>query len=153
MKTKSFLANTVIALSLLAGSVPVLAGGGDVCDKDARQAASSSPGHGEKPLRRLIERLDLSPAQRERINTIVAGQRNTLLNKRQSLRDIHQQLYRAASHEDYDAAQVDQLLEQQSRLAAEMTAQRTDMVQKIYQQITPQQQATFQSMRHRHHRG
>lgn len=153
MKTKSFIANTVIALSLLAGSATVLAGGGNVCDKGVKQAASSSPGHGKKPMHRLMERLDLSPAQRERIENIVAGQRNALLNKRRSLQDIHQQLYQAASHEDYDAAQVNQLLEQQSRLAAEMARQRSDMVQKIYQQITPQQQATFQSMRHRHPRG
>lgn len=153
MKTKSFVVNTVIAVSLLAGSAPVLASGGDVCDKGAKQAAYNSLGHGEKPMHRLMETLDLSPAQRERIRNIVAGQRSALLNKRQSLRDIHQKLYRVASHDDYDAAQVNQLIEQQSRLAAEMARQRTDMLQKIYQQITPQQQAKFQSMRHRHHRG
>ncbi|MDR9435645.1 MAG: Spy/CpxP family protein refolding chaperone [Thiohalophilus sp.] len=156
MKMKPFAVNTVIAVSLLAGgSTLALATGGEVCDKGAKQAAYNSPGRDEKPMHRVMETLDLSQAQREQIKHIVAGQRGELQNKRQALRNIRHQLYTAASGDNYDAARVNQLIEQQSRLAADMTRQRTDMIQKIYRQMTPQQQAKFQSMRHRyrHHIG
>lgn len=156
MKMKPFAVNTVITLSLLVGgNTAVLASEGDECNQDAKQAAYPASGHGEKPMHRLMETLDLSPAQREQIKNIVAGQRNELLSKRQSLREVRQKLYNAANRDDYDAAQIKQLIEEQSRLAAEMTRQRTDMLQKIYRKMTAQQQAQFQSMRHRyrHHRG
>ncbi len=156
MKMKPFAVNTVIAISLLVGGTTLaLSADSEVCDKSAKQAAYNSPGRSEKPMHRLMQTLDLKPGQREQIKHIVAGQRGELLNKRRALQDIRQKLYRAASRDDYDAAQVKQLIEQQSALAADMTRQRADMMQKIYRQMTPQQQAEFQSMRHRyrHHRG
>jgi len=157
MKMKPFAINTVIAISLLAGgTTQALATGGEACDQGAKQAAYHPPGPMHRlPIHRQIETLDLTPAQQEQIKNIVAEQRDELLNKRQALREIRQKLYSAASREDYDAAQVKQLIEEQSSLAADMTRQRTDMMQKIYRQMTAQQQAKFQSMRHRyrHSRG
>lgn len=156
MEMKFFAVNTVIAISLLAGGTTLaLATGGEVCDQGAKQATYHPPGHDDTPMRRrpmhqLMETLDLTPGQQEQIKNIVAEQRNELVKKRQALREIRQKLYSAASREDYDAAQVKQLIDEQSRLAATMTRQRTDMMQKIYRQMTPQQQAKFQSIRHRY---
>lgn len=151
MKMKPFAINTVIAVSLLAsGTTLALATADEVCDKGAKQAAFPSPGRGEKPMQQIIDTLDLSPARQQQIQHIVAGQRGELHNKRQALREIRHKLYRAASGDDYDAAQVEQLIEQQATLAADLASQRADMMQKIYRQMTAQQQAEFQSMRHRY---
>ena len=151
MKMKPFALNTVIAVSLLAGGTTLaLATAGEACDKGAKQAALPSPGQSKQPMQQLIETLDLSPAQQQQIKHIVAGQRGELHHKRQALREIRQQLYRAASRDDYDATQVEQLIAQQATLAADLASQRADMMQKIYRQMTAQQQTKFQLLRHRY---
>ncbi|MGM0678869.1 MAG: Spy/CpxP family protein refolding chaperone, partial [Pseudomonadota bacterium] len=104
MKIKPFAVQTMLAISLLAGgSTLALAAGGEQC------------GEGDKTcLPRLMEKLELGPAQRKQIRHIFTQQRGELQEQHRALRDVRRKLYNAASRDDYAAVQVKQLIKKQS---------------------------------------
>lgn len=156
MKTKAVIISTILASSVLAGGIGLAQAGPDrVCLKDRQHADYSQHRHAGRSGHGMLDKLDLEPAQRDKITALMQENRDQLKEQRQAMRELRRQMHQAVSSEDYDETTIQQLAEKKARLSTEMSVQRIGMLRQIYQQLTPEQQETFRSLRQRdrHYRG
>lgn len=158
MRMKQIFVSSVMAASLLAtGLGAAYASPGEVCDKGGKHASYKSDHHkqGGKHMDRLMDKLELDQAQRDKVSTALEKNRANMQEQRHAMRDIRRQMHEAATSEAYDTARVKQLAEKKARIGAELGMQRNKTFHDIYQLLTPEQQARFQSMKNKrqHHSG
>ena len=152
MKTKVVILSTILAGGVLAGSLGLAqASPYRFCLKDRQHADYSQHRHAGKSMHGMLVALDLEPAQRDKIKAIMQENRDQLKDQRQAMRELRQQMHQSISSEDYDETKVQQLAREKARLSGEMSVQRIVMLRQIYQQLTPEQQETFRSLRQRDH--
>jgi Spy/CpxP family protein refolding chaperone len=108
--------------------------------------ASAHPGHerihrshfgGEPTFARLIEKLDLSDAQRQSIDSILEASKA----QRQALRDQNREAMAASFNTLPDDPSYAALVEKRKQLASEAIQQRSDLNSQIYALLTPEQKA------------
>ncbi|HES58234.1 MAG TPA: periplasmic heavy metal sensor, partial [Firmicutes bacterium] len=108
MKTRQVIVSTIMAASLLAsGAGLAQAGPGKSCDKGGKHAACQGEHQrGARPMQRLMEKLELDQAQRDKVTALMEEHRAQIQDKREAMHEIQRKMREAATAETYDAEQV-----------------------------------------------
>lgn len=140
--------------SLLAGTVLVASGIGVAnarpdgnCPQRDGMTQTGYHNHDKRPFERMLRRLDLSEQQRAQVEQIVAESRTAAQTDRGALRENHQALHDLATSTAYDAQRVRGLAEAQAQRKADRIVARTETFHRVYQVLTPEQQAKFAELR------
>ena len=143
----------IILVSLLAGGLAVAGvtaaspfGG---CDRGYRSEQMGFGHHRFDPVQRMMRHIDVSDEQEAQIRAIVEEGRAEATEQRAALREARQALRDLATGSDYDADRVRELAEQQAQIRADMTVARVDTMHRVYQVLTPEQQAELADLRER----
>jgi len=119
--------------------------------------AGGSHGHGfagsGRGMMKMMERLDLTKAQREQVWDILDSQRKAAREKLFALKDGRKALRAAVRSPDYDAGKVRQLADAQGKAIAELMVMRADTHHRIRAVLTPEQRTRLDSFRSGHHKG
>lgn len=140
--------------SILAGTIGV-AGLAQACGGPGGGfRGGNHEGHGGDRMMHVMKKLDLSQEQRELVRNIKRDSRDQMESKRDEMFDIRQALQKQVSADTYDAAKVRELADAKSKIMADITVQRIETMQKVRQQLTPEQLEEFDEMKeHRSNRG
>ena len=92
---------------------------------------------GEPSLVRVVEKLDLSDAQRASIRSLMDASNS----ERDAMRDEHREVFKAAMQTLPDDPSYAALVEKRKQLASQGIQQRSDLNSKIYAVLTPEQKA------------
>ena len=134
---------------ILAGTIGV-AGLAQACGGPGGGFRSGNhEGHGGDRMMHVMKKLDLSQEQRELVRNIKRDSRDQMESKRDEMVDIRQALQKQVRSETYDAAKVRELVDAKSKIMADITVQRIETMQKVRQQLTPEQLEEFDEMKER----
>lgn len=155
MKKRTAFTRTLVG-SLLAGSLLAVGATGIVtaspdgdCPKGARmERMAYHKDHKDGiPFERMFQRLNLSTEQQAQVKQIVDENRTALQQQRDALRDNRKALRELATSTAYDPQRVRTLADSQAKLQADMMVARTETFHRVYQVLTPEQQAEFAKLR------
>ena len=155
MKQRTPFIRTVIG-SLLAGTVLAASSVGIANarpDRDCAQRDGVEPmalhkqAKGKAPFERMLRGLDLSAEQRAQVEQIVAERRTATQNARGAGRENHKALHELATSTAYDPQRAQALADAQARLHADRIVARTETFHRVYQVLTPEQQAKLAELR------
>jgi protein CpxP len=96
---------------------------------------------------RMMDALDLTKEQREKIWNIMDEKRTQLRTYMISMHEGRKQVHEAAAEGDYDAAQVRKLADAQGKAMADLIVLRTSTRVEVQSVLTPEQQAKFKELR------
>ncbi len=137
----------LIISSILAGSIFTI---GVVGIAHACNGPGGHGGHqrgGEMmPMMRMF---DLTMEQREAIRNIKTKQREQMRVTRDEMKNIQRALFEQTSTEYYDATKVRELADVKAKLMADMIVKRSETMNRIRKELTPEQAAKMDSMKQR----
>lgn len=113
----------------------------------ATPAAPAAPAvrqHRAAMRQRMIQRLNLTDAQKQQAKAIFQQTRQSTEAVRQQLKSNRQAL--AAAVKANNQAQIDQLATTQGQLRGQLLASRSEAMAKVYQILTPEQKAKAEKM-------
>lgn len=143
MKKRNWIISTVLAGSLLSvGAMGVASACGGPGE------GFGGRGHGDKMMH-MVEKLDLSKAQRTSIWKIMDEQRDKMRGNREAMYDIHKSLREAAGAENYDQDKVRELANKKASRMSDMIVQRTQTMNQIRQLLNEEQVAKFNKFQDR----
>jgi len=153
MKTRYWILSGLLAGGLVLGGT-ALAMPHQRCDGHGPGAAMMGGGMhggmlGPHRIMRLMDRLDLSDAQRDQIWDIVDGRRKALRTHLRALRDGRQALREAERATDFDATKVRALAEAQGQAMAELMVMKAETLHQVRQVLTVTQQQELQRLQAR----
>lgn len=149
MKHRKLILTTLLAGSLAAAGFTGLSqaasyGGDNRCGHAERMSYGK---HGHDPLRRLMKHVDLTDAQQAEIKTIMEADRDGMDNTREQLRDNRKAMRALATDAGYSIERVRELANQQAQLKSDLTVARIDRMHRVFQVLTPEQQAEMKAVR------
>jgi len=104
----------------------------------------------------MVEQLDLSDSQRSEIHALVSGAREEASADHERMRELHESLQE--QRKNFDADTAHKLADELGEIVARGAYRRASTGAEIYQKLTPEQQARFDSMlenydqRRQHHK-
>jgi len=127
----------LLALLLVGGSTLIL-------------AQPQGPGGGSKDrglmLERIMENLDLSPAQQEELHELLAENRDEHQAQRESAKTVRQELHDQIHAEVFNEGAIRQSAAAVAAIEEEVAVSRALMFQEVQQILTPEQQAEMREM-------
>jgi len=138
----------VIIGGILAGTIGV-AGLAQACGGPGGGFRGGHDDHRGDKMMYVMKKLDLNDEQRDAVRTIKRDSRDQMEAKRDEMYDIRQALRKQASAETYDVAKVRELADAKARVMADITVQRIETMQKVRQQLTPEQLEEFDDIKDR----
>jgi periplasmic protein CpxP/Spy len=119
------------------GALTLSAGAFAVADATAGGGSHASQFAGEHSLAALVQKLELTAAQRESIRAILDASKT----QRQSLREQHREVTQASASTLPDDPNYTALVEKRKQLASEAIQQRSELNAQVYAVLTPEQKA------------
>lgn len=110
-------------------------------------AATSTPRPRAAVRRRIVQALNLTDVQKQQAKTIFQQARQNAQPLRQELQRNRQSL--AAAVKANDAAQIQQISNQQGNVMGQLVANRTEAMAKFYATLTPDQRAKVDQVQQR----
>lgn len=160
MKKRNAIIGSVLAATVLAATAAGTASAfpGGHCDHGGHRHGAMTfnggpMGGSGHHMMRLMEKLDLTKAQRDQIWKIVDGQRSEARQKMFALMDNRKALRAATTGSQYDAQKVRELADNQGKLMADLMVMRADTKHRIRAVLTPEQQSRLDQMRGHHRHG
>jgi protein CpxP len=149
MKRGNLFSTTLLAGSLAtAGFFTISHADPQYCDHHGMQSERMGHVEGRRgQLKRLMDHVDLTDAQRTEIKNIIETSRNDTESVRQQMRDSRTAMYGLASSRDYSVERARELADQQAKLNAELTVARIDTMHRTLQVLTPEQRAELAKLR------
>lgn len=147
---RSVLGSLLAGAVLVAGSIGIANArpDGNCLQRDGMtQTGYHKHGKAKAPFERMLRRLDLSEEQKEQVARIVNERRSDAQVDRAALRKNHKALHELATSSAYDPQRVRALAETQAQLMADKIVARTDTFRRVYQVLTPEQQAQLAELR------
>lgn len=132
----------LIVGSVLAGSILLSAGAAHACKGPGGHQRSDKMMH-------VMEKLDLSEEQLASISSIKDQQKEQMSASRTEMKNIREALREQANSDNYDAAKVRELADAKAKLIAEITVKRTETMNRIRKELTPEQIAKMDKMKQR----
>ena len=102
---------------------------------------------GRHGIMRALSQLELSEEQEAELREIMEEKRDDVRDRMRSKREARAALREAMSAEPFDAAQVQQLAEEQGRALTDMILDRAETTQRIRALLTPEQRAELADLR------
>jgi Spy/CpxP family protein refolding chaperone len=90
-------------------------------------------------LRKKLDALNLTAAQKDQINKDLADSKDTFAKMKQD-RISNKKALEAVSYGNYDASKVQSLADEQGKLASQAIVERAKLQSEIYKVLTPEQQ-------------
>ena len=97
-----------------------------------------------------MERLDLNAEQRDAVQAILDDARPAMQEYRKSLWENRQKLRDLAKADTVDEAAIRTLAEAQGNIMADMIVKRTEIMQAVRAELTPEQRAQAEQLMERH---
>jgi periplasmic protein CpxP/Spy len=152
MKKRNIVLTTVLAGSVLTLAVTGVVtasprgdcGQGFAAPRSAMFHGGGRHGHG---MGLLARRLNLTQAQRDKIFKIRYDAQPAMRDKMKALRQSRLALRDAATSDTYNAEQVHKLAQAQANVMADLIAMRTEIRNRVYHVLTPDQQAQVKQWR------
>ncbi|TVO57669.1 periplasmic heavy metal sensor [Denitromonas halophila] len=135
-----------LAVPLAAQAAPGMGGGKGGCEAFMHMGPGMD-GPGRGGMMRMLKGLDLTEAQRDQIFELKHAEMPKMREQMKLMRDLKNQLREAAIAENYDAARVKALTEQQSVAMATMMQSRIAGERAVYEVLTPEQRKQLQEKR------
>lgn len=158
MKKRNVIIASLLAVAMLGGTAIGTASAfpGHHCDHGAfRHNAmgmhAGAMGESGYHMMRLMEKLNLTKSQRDRIWKIVDTRRDQAREKMFALMSNRKALRTATTSNHYDAQKIRQLADAQGRLMADLMVIRAEAKHSIRSVLTPEQRSQFDHLGH--HRG
>ncbi len=102
--------------------------------------------YGSVGLHRMLSRLDLSAAQRDKVFTLVYKQIPALRAKKIALRKGQQALHKATQSKNYDAQRIRTLADAQARTQSTLLVMHAELSHRVTAILTPKQRGQLQQM-------
>ncbi|HQU88690.1 MAG TPA: Spy/CpxP family protein refolding chaperone [Denitromonas sp.] len=135
-----------LAVPLMAQAGPGMGDGMGSCGTSMhRGGGMDGPSRGG--MMRMLKGLDLTDAQRDQIFELKHAEMPKMREQMKVMHDLRKQLREAATAENYDAARVKALTEQQSAAMATMMQSRIAGERAVYELLTPEQRETLKDKR------
>lgn len=135
-----------LAVPMVAQAGPGMGDGMGSCSVSMhRGGGMDGPGRGG--MMRMLKGLDLTDAQRDQIFELKHAEMPKMREQMKVVRDLKNQLREAASAENYDAARVKALTEQQAAAMATMMQSRIAGERAVYEVLTPEQREQIKETR------
>lgn len=148
MKKRNLIIGSILAGSIgVAGLAQACGGPGGGFGGGFR--GGDHEGRGGDRMMHVMKKLDLTKEQRESVRNIKRETRDQMELKRDEMFDIRQALHKQVSADNYDAAKVRELADAMSKIVSDITVKRIETMQKVRQQLTPEQQEEFDEMKER----
>jgi len=138
--------NLIIA-SVLAGTIGIAGAAHAFGGHDRGDRCDYKSEHRGDRMKYVLKELDLSDEQRQSVREIKKQNREQMQASREQMMEIRKELREASSANNYDAAKVRELADKKAKLMADMTVKRAEIMQRIRNELTPEQQKEFAEMK------
>ncbi|MCW9025020.1 MAG: Spy/CpxP family protein refolding chaperone [Gammaproteobacteria bacterium] len=137
-----------IISSVLAGSI-ITIGAVGVTQACGGQGGLFRGDHRGDKMIHVMKGLDLTKEQRQSIRSIRNEQRDKMGEQQDAMMDIRKSLREQAHSDSYDVTKVRELADAKAKIMADMTVQRTETMNRIYKELSPEQRAELDSYKER----
>jgi len=149
-----------LALPLTALASRALTGGPDDCDRPPPMGQGAGPGFGPgqdsvsdmgkgmgmMPLPRVLQRLDLSEVQRDKIIALMQAEGPRLREQAKAVHQTQAALHELSRSENFDTKRAKALADAGANAMAEMALARVGLENQVFKLLTQEQRDRMQSM-------
>ncbi len=151
-----------LAVPLAAWAARPMSGGPEGCDRPPPMGQGAGPGFGPgqdrandmgkstdkgmMPLPHILQRLDLSEAQRGKIMALMQAEGPRMRAQAKTLHESQTALHELSRAENFDPQRAKQLADAGAHAMSEMALARADMENQVFKLLTPAQRERMQAM-------